>query len=118
LSDLKGKAVVINFWATWCVPCTHEIPSLQKLYEKYKGEGFEILAVSTDDDASKIRSFVAKNKLTFLILNDPALREKLGIEGIPANLFIDRQGRIRYRKTGFEEGDEREFEVVIKELLK
>jgi thiol-disulfide isomerase/thioredoxin len=118
LSDLKGKVVLIDFWATWCGPCVQEMPALKKLHQKYKEKGLEIVAVSIDDDSSKVRPFATENKLNFLVVHSPALGEQLRATPIPTTLFIDKRGNLRYRKTGFEEGDEREIEIVIMELLK
>ena len=118
LTDQKGKVVLINFWATWCVPCIQEMPFLKKLHEKYKEKGLTILAVSIDDDSRKVRPFATKNELDFLVAHSPTLGEQLKAKPIPTSLFIDKRGNLRYRKIGFAEGDEREIEVVIMELLK
>ena len=118
LSDLAGKVVLINFWATWCVPCVEEMPYLKKLYANYNDKGLQILAVSTDEDISKVRRFVADKRIPFLVAHSPTLREPLKVGPIPTSLFIDKQGNIRYRKTGFVEGEEREIEVIVMELLK
>jgi thiol-disulfide isomerase/thioredoxin len=118
LSELKGKAVVINFWATWCAPCISEMPYLLKLYEKYKDKGLEILSISTDEEKEKVRPFVTQKRLTFPVFNEPNERKRFQVELIPTNIFIDKEGTIRYRITGFVEGGERELEVVISELLK
>ena len=118
LADLKGKVVLIDFWATWCVPCVEAMPALKKLYEKYKEKGLEILAVSIDEDAREVRPFATENKLNFFVAHSPTLRERFKAETIPTTLLIDKHGNLRYRKVGFEEGDEREIEVVIIELLK
>src|ERR1041385_427042 len=117
LSDLKTKVVLINFWATWCFPCAQEMPYLEELFRKYKSRGLEVIAVSTDEDSSKVRPFVRTNKLTFLISDDLTLRKKFAVEEIPVSLFIDKNGNLRYRKIGFEEGDQRELEAAIVELL-
>jgi len=118
LSELKGKVVLINFWATWCAPCLQEMPFLKKLHEKYKQEGLQILAVSIDDDLHKVLSFTRENGLTFFVAHAPNLARQLKAHAIPASLFFDKHGHLRYRQSGFSEGDEREIEVVITELLK
>jgi len=117
LADLKGKVVLIDFWATWCGPCVAEIPSLKKLQEKYR-ERLEIIAVSIDEDSRKVRPFVTEHAFNFLVAHSPALGKQFKATPIPNSLFIDKQGNLRYRKIGFEEGDEREVEIVILELLK
>jgi thiol-disulfide isomerase/thioredoxin len=118
LSELKGKVVVINFWATWCGPCISEMPHLIALYEKYKNRGLEILSISSDEEKEKVRPFVTQQRLTFPVFNEPKERKHFQVEVIPTNIFIDKEGMIRYRTTGFAEGGERELEVVISELLK
>lgn len=118
LADLKGKVVLIDFWATWCGPCVAEMPSLKKLYEKYKEKGLEILAISIDEDSSKVRAFAIENAFNFPVAHSPTLGKQFKATPIPTSLFIDKHGNLRYRKTGFEEGEEREIEVVITELLK
>lgn len=118
LSSLKGKVVLINFWATWCVPCVAERPALQKLYRKYKGKGFEVIAASIDDDESQVHSSAARGAFDLSVMSSPELSKEFKVESVPASLFIDKRGRLRYRKTGYEEGDERELEAVIVELLK
>jgi thiol-disulfide isomerase/thioredoxin len=118
LSDLRGKVVVINFWATWCVPCVREMPMLSALYEKYKSEGVEVLAVSTDEDGEKVGPFAVERKLTFPVFKKTGLGKLYRVSTIPVNIFIDKEGIVRYRKTGFDERSGREMEVVVRELLK
>jgi thiol-disulfide isomerase/thioredoxin len=118
LSDLRGKVVLIDFWATWCGPCVAEMPSLKKLYAKYKEKGLEILAISIDEDSRKVSPFATANDLNFPVLHSVALGKHFDATPIPTSLFIDKQGNLRYRRIGFEEGDEREIEVIITELLK
>ena len=118
LADQKNKVVLINFWATWCGPCIQEMPFLKQLHDKYKEKGLEILAVSIDDDPREIGPFAAKHKLNFFVAHSPTLGEKLKAKPIPTTMFIDKHGYLRYRKIGFAEGEEREIEVIIKELLK
>ena len=118
LKDQKDKVVLMNFWATWCGPCIQEMPFLTKLHEKYGDKELQIVAVSIDDSSSEVGPFAVKNKLNFPVVHSPALAEQLKAKPIPTTLFIDKQGRLRYRKVGFAEGDERDIEVVIRELLK
>jgi peroxiredoxin len=95
LADLKGKVVLLNFWATWCPPCNRELPDLQALYEKYKDQGFVVLAVS-DEEAGKVKPFIAKRKLTYPVLLDPGrkVNDLFEIEGIPKSFVYDRDGKI------------------------
>jgi thiol-disulfide isomerase/thioredoxin/tetratricopeptide (TPR) repeat protein len=118
LADLKGKVVLIDFWATWCGPCIQEMPALKKLRAKYQERGFEIIAVSIDENGSKVQPFATENGLNFFVAHSPATGKQFKASPIPTTLFIDKLGNLRFRKVGFEEGDEREIEIVITELLK
>jgi peroxiredoxin len=95
LADHRGKVVLVNVWATWCPPCRQEMPSMQRLYEKFKGENFEILAVSIDSEGRKaVAPFMRKMNLTFTALLDPGetIRPLYGITGVPESFIIDKQG--------------------------
>jgi len=95
LKDLRGKVVVVNFWATWCPPCRKEMPDLQALYEEFKGQGLVILAVS-DEDADKVKPFIAERKITYPVLLDPDrnVNKDFQIEGIPKSFVYDRDGKL------------------------
>jgi cytochrome c biogenesis protein CcmG/thiol:disulfide interchange protein DsbE len=95
LSDHRGKVVLVNIWATWCPPCKEEMPSMQKLYEKFKGENFEILAVSIDSTGrDAVAPFMRKMNLTFPALLDPKedIRSLYGVTGVPESFIIDQDG--------------------------
>lgn len=119
LSDLKGKVVLVSFWATWCGPCVSEMPLLAKTYAKYKDRGFEIMAVSADDpnERDKVREFARAHTLLFPVLFDDGIAKLYDVDGYPGNFFIDRDGRIRYSQGPFDEGNRR-LEIVLEELLK
>jgi peroxiredoxin len=95
LSELRGKVVVVNFWATWCPPCRKEMPDLEALYNRFKGEGFVVLAVS-DEDAAKVRPFIAERQVTYPILLDPGrkVNDLFQVEGIPKTFVYDRDGKL------------------------
>ena len=95
LSDFRGKIVLVNIWATWCPPCVDEMPSMEKLYQKLKGENFEILAVSIDSLGLKaVVPFMKKHKLTFpaLIDSTETIRIAYRTTGIPESFIIDEDG--------------------------
>ena len=97
LSDYRGKVVLVNIWATWCPPCVDEMPSMEKLYRKFKGKNFEILAVSIDEPGLKaVAPFMKKSNLTFpaLIDSEGAIKAVYGITGIPESFIIDKQGNL------------------------
>jgi len=95
LSDHRGKVVLVNIWATWCPPCRQEMPSMQRLYEKFKGENFEILAIGIDSEGREaVAPFMRKMSLTFPALLDPGetIRPLYGITGVPESFIIDKKG--------------------------
>jgi len=103
LYDYKGKVVLVNIWATWCPPCVEEMPSMEKLYRKFKGENFEILAVSIDEPGLKaVAPFMKKSNLTFpaLIDSEGAIKAVYGITGIPESFIIDQQGILLKKIVG------------------
>jgi len=113
LADLKGKVVVVDFWATWCGPCKASFPTLQKVYEKYKNnENIVIYAVNTwENETGKEREktvteFLKENKYTFNVLYDAEQREnslaaQFGVDGIPTKFIIDKEGNIQFKSVGF-----------------
>jgi len=120
LSELKGKVVLLDFWATWCGPCVQEMPHLIELYEKYKERGFEVLAISVDakSERYKVAPFVAEHKMTFPVLFDEGVGALYKVKAYPTTIFIDRQGNVRYVDSGFNVGQPRALEAVTIELLK
>jgi len=110
LGSLRGQVVLLNLWATWCIPCRTETPYLQSLYEEHRGEGFEIVGVSLDtrDAAGQVARFVDEFEVTYTILHDPSMRgmELYQVLGLPATFLIDREGVLRWMRYGpIEEGD-------------
>jgi len=112
LEQLKGRVVLLNFWATWCGPCRMEIPGLVKIREKYKGNGFEVLGLSVDQADPKdpespektrqfVREFMEANKIQYpLGLSGLNNAQAYQIGGIPASFLIDKQGRVAQRIIG------------------
>jgi peroxiredoxin len=95
LKEQHGKVVVLNFWATWCPPCRKEMPDLETLYQQFKDQGLLILAIS-DEDAGKVKPFIAQQKVTYPILLDPdrKVNDLFQIEGIPKTFVYDRNGKL------------------------
>ena len=103
LADYKGKVVLLNIWATWCPPCVEEMPSMEKLYQELKDEGFEILAVSIDVSGAKaVIPFMKKHKLSFSALTDTkgAIKSLYQTTGVPESFIIDKDGIIVEKVIG------------------
>ena len=103
LSDLKGKVVLVNFWATWCGPCVREIPDFLEVYDEYKDKGFEIIGVSLDRTGWKVVTpFVDKMHMTYPVVvgNNEVVTAFGGFNAIPTTFLIDRKGTLVDRHTG------------------
>jgi peroxiredoxin len=103
LKDLRGKIVFLNVWATWCPPCREEMPSMESLYQKFKGHNFEMLAVSIDIKGEEVvRPFVTELGLNFTILLDlkNEITRLYGLTGVPETLVIDQDGVIILKIIG------------------
>lgn len=129
LSALRGDVVVVNIWATWCPPCVREMPSLQRVYERYGDRGLEVLAVAVDDVPGErqpdgrivglVSEFVAEYGLTFPVAVDPTggTERRFGTEYLPTTVLIDRAGRIRATEIGGRDWDEEPYIGMIESLL-
>jgi peroxiredoxin len=95
LRELRGKVVLVNFWATWCPPCRKEMPDLQALYDKYKDQGFVVLSIS-DEEAAKVSPFITERNISYPVLLDPGrkVNEAFVVEGIPKSFVYDREGKL------------------------
>jgi peroxiredoxin len=102
LDDLRGKVVLLNFWATWCPPCRLEMPSLEALHRQLGLRGLAVLAVATRDDASDVRSFFNEHRLSFPALLDPGAHAygDYGIWSLPTSFVIDKQGYLVGKVVG------------------
>ena len=102
LSDLKGKVVLVNFWASWCAPCLAEIPEFIKVREAYHAKGFEILGISTDDTPQQLRDFAAKYKTNYPLVQVTAEAEDAygPVFGLPTSILVARDGSICKRHFG------------------
>ena len=120
LSDFKGRIVILNFWATWCPPCRAEMPSMEKLYNRFKDQGLEILAVDIGEDESTVRRFINSSKYTFPVLLDTNNRisNAYGIEAIPTSYILDREGKIIARVVGSISWDTPQAITAFDALLK
>ena len=96
LSDLRGKAVVVNFWASWCIPCRDEAPVLQKTYERYRDQGLVVLGVDVNDFKEDARRFMKRYGITYPVAYDGkgSTVGKWGVRGFPETFFVDRSGTL------------------------
>lgn len=129
LESLRGKVVLLNVWATWCPPCLREMPSMQRVYQKYADRGLEILAVAVDDRPGTrqpngrvegvVSEFVDELGLTFPIALDPTgnTERRLGTEYLPTTVLIDRDGYIRATEVGGRFWDEEPYIDMLTSLL-
>jgi len=104
VDSLRGKVTLVDFWATWCVPCRKSMPELQSLHERHRDRGFSVLGISIDEKAeAKVRRYVASQKFTYPIaIDDPKQPawERYRVKAVPAAFLIDREGRIVAQWTG------------------
>jgi peroxiredoxin len=109
LSDYRGKVVLLNFWATWCGPCTLEIPWFIEFEQQFKSRGFEVVGISMDDDGwAAIKPYVTEHKMNYRVLlgNDSVSQLYGGVEALPTSFVIDRDGRIASVHVGLAGKDE------------
>jgi peroxiredoxin len=94
LSEHRGKAVLVNFWATWCPPCREEMPAMERLYQQYRDRGLVLVAVSLDTNPDVVMPFVREQKLTFPIALDPKaeVANRYGVRALPSSFVVDRKG--------------------------
>lgn len=110
LADFRGGVVLLNVWATWCIPCRKEVPELQALHSELESRGLKVVGVSVDASGSEgaIQSFAQEFGMTYAILLDPGetVSSIFRIQGVPASFLIDRDGKVVWRRLGpFEKND-------------
>jgi cytochrome c biogenesis protein CcmG, thiol:disulfide interchange protein DsbE len=120
LSDYRGKVVVLNFWATWCVPCKEEMPIFTEAYKRYNRRGLVVLAASLDDARTKkyVAKFVQNFKMEFPVLLDatPATMQQIGLgDSVPSTVFIDEGGNLAGKIVG--QADKKDVLARIEKLL-
>jgi len=119
LSDLKGKVVVLDFWATWCPPCVEEAPSLNALQQRIESQGGLVLGISQDDDSSAYETFLVQHGVNFPTFRDPSKKipETYGTVMIPEAYIISRDGKIARKIVGPQDWSSPELTASIETLL-
>lgn len=119
LKGLRGKVVFLNFWATWCIPCREEMPTMEKLHREFKEQGLEVIAVNVKEGRKEVRRFFDELGLTFMALldKDGEVSQEYGAWGIPTSYFINRRGVIVGKVMGYRKWDSREARAFFLELL-
>lgn len=129
IEELRGKVVLLNIWATWCAPCVKEMPSMQRVYERHRDEGLEVLAVAVDHEPGirqpggriegLVSDFVDRLGLTFPVVVDPTgdTERRFDAEYLPTTFLIDREGRIRVKEVGGRFWDQEPYIDMVLSLL-
>jgi len=96
LADQRGKVVLLNFWATWCPPCLEEMPAMERLWRRFRGQDFVLIAVSVDVDPAVVPPFLARHDVTFPVALDGQMEvtERYGVRALPSSFVIDRGGTL------------------------
>ena len=119
LAGYRGSVVLVNFWATWCEPCRQEMPSIQRLREKFSGKPFVVLAVNLDEPEVRVRQFLKQTGLELPVLldRDKKVARDWGVRLLPATYIVGRDGRVRYRLVGDLDWSSETVVGVIAQLL-
>jgi len=119
MEALRNKVVIVDFWASWCVPCREEMPVLNRLYERYRNQGLVIVGVSVDRERSNVTDFLRRNAVSFPIVHDPErqVADRYRPSTMPSSYIIDRRGIVRHVQAGFRAGDAQVIEQRIQALL-
>jgi thiol-disulfide isomerase/thioredoxin len=119
LTQLRGKVVLVNFWATWCEPCVTEMPSLQRLRDELAASGFDVLAVNYQEGPARINGFTQKMKLNLPVVRDTdgSVARNWGARIFPASFLLDRNGNIRYAISGAADWTSPKMVSTIRSLL-
>jgi thiol-disulfide isomerase/thioredoxin len=120
LAALKGKVVMINFWASWCGPCRQEFPALDAIYGKYQPMGFEMVGINVESEQADAEKFLGATPVRFPILFDPEnkVSGSYGVSAMPTTFLVDRQGRLRWQHRAYKPGDEAKYIEQIRAMLR
>lgn len=121
IASMKGEVVLLNLWATWCVPCRKETPFLESVYRDRQAQGLEVLGVSLDTGSQQaVRDFVRTLGVTYTVGLDPGMRamDLYQVPGLPASFLLDRDGILRWMRYGAVSESDQEFRTALDSLLK
>ncbi len=119
LANLRGRVVLIDFWATWCGPCKEEMPELEALYRRHASKGLVVVGVSVDEEDEGIDEFVAGIPVSFPVVHDAdqGLADAWSPPNMPSTFLVDRSGQVVWMHGGFQVGDGPELEAAVVEVL-
>ncbi len=119
LSALRGRVVIVDFWASWCGPCRHELPILERLYERYRSRGLVIVGVSVDRTLDNIHGFLSRTPVSFPVIYDAhhQIAGRYSPPRMPSSYILDRRGIVRHVHEGFRSQDAASIEREVQQLL-
>jgi len=118
LADLRGRVVVMEFWATWCGPCRFSTPSLDAIYRRFRDRGVTVLLINEGEEPEKVRAWVeGRFQAPILLDQDTRVGWRYGVRGIPRLFIVDQAGQIVYVRSGYGGGLERDLAAVLTQLL-
>ncbi len=119
LKQFAGKVIYLDFWASWCAPCRTSFPLLNKLHQKLKSQGFEVVAINLDEEKANAEKFLQEIPVEFTVLRDAKgeLSDMYVVDSMPTSFIIDKSGKIQKIHHGFKSDDIQEIETKITELL-
>ncbi len=119
LASHRGSVVVVDFWASWCEPCAEAVPALERIYQRYRGQGLVVIGVSEDNSEQNARSFLSRARPTFPIVLDSnrSIANAYRPPTMPTSYIVDRQGVVRHVHSGYRPGDAAAIERHIRDLL-
>jgi thiol-disulfide isomerase/thioredoxin len=123
LSEMRGRPVWVNFWATWCPACKEEMAEIQRYYERYKGDGLVVIGVDVQESEASVREFVGQGgyEWSFVVDSDGGVTDRFFVDGIPAHFFVDAEGVIRAIQVGgigSESGGNMKVEECLSRIMK
>jgi thiol-disulfide isomerase/thioredoxin len=119
LKNYAGKVIYLDFWASWCAPCRTSFPLINKLHEKLKAQGFEVIAINLDEDKANAEQFLKEFPVSFTVLRDDKGKwaDQFVVDSMPTSFIIDKQGVVKNIHNGFNSDDINELEQKVTALL-